>query len=154
MLQTDHLHTVGVSLGSLPQPCSKGWVPISNCTGPFSIYTHEYPYHVSQNWVVAPHTLPLPAVLTSIWCIFHFITIARESIDLMEVYLATSAKIFFIIYSFFLGEATSHKSCFIFFYATVGSMLDLLDPFESYNRIPLGQHPKHNSSWSIDTLRS
>ena len=36
------------------------WVPISNCTGLSSIYTHDTLCHVSQNRVAAPHTLPFP----------------------------------------------------------------------------------------------
>ena len=40
-----------------------------------------------------PTTMMKGPTLTSIWCIFHFITTARASTDLMEVYLATGAKV-------------------------------------------------------------
>ena len=49
----------------------------------------------------------------------------------------------FIVYSFFLGETSSNKSCFIFFYAIVFSMLDLVDPSRSYDRLPF---------WSWDNI--
>ena len=97
--------------------------------------------------------------LLHIHFLFHY-TIQESSLDIHMVYLlfhhcnhskylsdgsvsGYRCKSFFIIYSFFLGEATSHKSCFIFFYVIVCSMLDLVDPFESYNRIPF---------WSWDNI--
>ena len=53
-------------------------MPVSNHTVLSSICTHETLCHVSQNRVAVLHTLPLTpfkkAVLTSIWCIFYFIT--------------------------------------------------------------------------------
>ena len=64
--------------------------------------------------------------------------------------------IFFIIYSFFLGEATNHKYCFIFFYATIYNAWSCRSiwKLQQTSLLVLGQHPKHHSSLSIDTLQS
>ena len=119
------------------------WVPISNHTRISSIYTHETPCHVPE-WLLYIHFL------------FHY-TIQERSLDIHLVnlpfhqcsqskYLSDGSvsgymyTIFFIIYSFFLWEAMSHESCFIFLYVAICSMLDIVDPFGSYNRLPL-------SSW-------
>ena len=74
------------------------------------------------------------SVVTSKW-IYKIKHSANGSIEKCKA--SYKCKSFFIIYSFFLGEATSHKYFFMFLYATICSMLDLVDPLGSHNRLPL-----------------
>ena len=76
-------------------------------------------------------------VLTSIWCTFHFITTTNAKYRSDGSVSCYGCKCLLVVYAFFLGEAMHHEPYLVFFNATICSMLDLVDPLQSHDRLPL-----------------
>ena len=118
------------------------WVPISNCTNPSSICTHNSPYHVSQIRVAAPHTLPLPLhhSRTLSWhpsCVSSISSLQPEQVLIWWKCIWLQVQNF--LHNLFLpfGRSHNHNYLFIFLYAGIYNMLDLVDPLGSQNKLPL-----------------
>ena len=76
-------------------------------------------------------------VLTSIWCSFHFITATNTRIDMMEALSFYGYKCLFLVYAFFLWEASCYEPCLVFLDVSICIMLDLVDPLWSHDRLLL-----------------